>query len=916
MQSPSMDAPDTDTRAPRPIPVWERTRRAGAVGVVFLLTLLATLPPTPTEAQLERDAGTVATGLLLRQLDGVKRVLMVGAHPDDEDTGFLTAMARGLGAETAYLSLTRGGGGQNLIGPELFEGLGVIRTGELEAARALDGGRQLFTRAFDFGYSKTAEESLTMWPREELLADVVWAMRTFRPQVVVSVFSGTPADGHGQHQAAGIVTQEAFALAGDPGAFPEQLRDGVGPWQAATLLETSRRRFLPDAPLVEGEIVVPIGEFDPLLGRSSFQLAMESRSQHRSQDMGAAQPPGPRNSGVVVVASHVPDPAASVFSGVDTTLVGLASELPAGAAARAARSIGAYRSAIASARTAFAGGTASAQTASRPTGVVGPLTRALSALDAALSAAEGHPVEELERVLLGKRALVERTLAAAAGIVFDVRAADDLVVPGQTVEVEALLWNGGSEVVRRPEIALIPGPDWPVRLLGVEGVTDEGTVAPGTLATWRFEVEIPATAEPSRLYHLERERDGAMYRWPDDRRLWGLPRDPASVQGDVSFVLGEGAASVGLEKPWRYVGVDQALGELVEPVLVLPSVSVRVSPGGMVWPTGSEQPRTISVSVRTEADGGASGEVRIEAPAAWRVSPETRVFELTGPGQERSLTFEVTPTGAPEAGTHRLRAVASTTGGQHYDEGFTLVDYPHIERAALFQPALSEVAVVPVRVRPGLRIGYIMGTGDDGHEAIRQMGVDVELVSEERVRSGDFAGYDVLVLGVRAYEAREDVRAANEQILDFARTGGVVINQYNQYQFSEGAYAPHRLVIGRPAPRVSVETQPVRMLEPESPVFEGPNRITDEDFADWVQERGLYFASEWADAYTPMLEMNDPGEPPRRGSLLVASVGDGVYVYAALSFFRQWSQRVPGAYRLLANLISLDPEAWRAFEAR
>jgi LmbE family N-acetylglucosaminyl deacetylase len=920
MQSFPADAQATPARPARMHVRWKRTPHAGAAAT-FLILLGMILLPTAAEAQLQRDAGTVATGLLLRQLDGVKRVLMVAAHPDDEDTGFLTQMARGLGAEAAYLSLTRGGGGQNLIGPELFEGLGVIRTGELEAARALDGGSQLFTRAFDFGYSKTAEESLTMWPRDELLADVVWAMRTFRPQVVVSVFSGTPSDGHGQHQAAGIVTREAFGLAGDPEAFPEQLRDGVRPWRPAKLLETSRRRFLPDAPPVEGEIVVPIGAFDPLLGRSSFQLAMESRSQHRSQDMGAAEPPGPRNSGVVVVASNVPDSEEGVFSGVDTTLVGLVSELPPGPAARAARSIGAYRSAVASARVAFAGRSrrmpASPDAdASATSGVVAALTRALSALDAALDAAEGHPVHELERVLVGKRALVERTLAAASGIVFDVRADDDLVVPGEIVEVEASLWNGGHDVVRHPEVALLPRADWPVRRLGVDGVTAEGAVAPGTLATWRFEVEIPTDAEPSRLYHLAQERDGGMYRWPDDRRLWGLPRDPERVRGALSFALGEGPVSVGLEKPWRYVGVDQALGELVEPVLVLPAISVRVSPGGMAWPRGSEETRTISVVVRTEAEGGARGNVRLDVPPAWSVSPKAQAFQLTNAGQERSLTFEVTPTGTPEAGTHRIRAVAMRIDGRRYDEGFTLIDYPHIERAALFEPAVSEVAVVPVRVRPGLRVGYVMGTGDEGHEAIRQMGVDVELVSEERVRSGDFDGYDVLVLGVRAYEAREDVRAANEQILDFARAGGVVINQYNQYQFSEGAYAPHRLVIGRPAPRVSVETQPVRILEPESPVFDGPNRITDEDFDGWVQERGLYFASEWAEAYVPMLEMNDPGEPPRRGSVLVASVGEGVYAYVALSFFRQWSQRVPGAYRLLANLISLDPEEWRAFEAR
>ncbi|MDZ7781072.1 MAG: PIG-L family deacetylase [Gemmatimonadota bacterium] len=890
------------------------TLHARALLTALLLSLAAPLNPwaavgtgavgSTVTAQSLDGTGTVAAGLLLRRLEGVKRVLMIGAHPDDEDTGFLTAVARGMGAETAYLSLTRGGGGQNLIGPELFEGLAVIRTGELEAARELDGGRQRFTRAFDFGYSKTAEETLTFWEKDELLRDVVWAIRTFRPHVVVSVFSGTPSDGHGHHQAAGIMAREAFAAAGDPERYPEQLSGDIEPWAPAKLLRTSRRRFAPNAPEIEGEIVVPIGRFDPLLGRSSFQLAMEGRSQHRSQDMGTAQPAGPRSSGAVVVDARVPNAEEGLFSGIDTTLVGLTEPLPDEVAAAAADHLEAYRAAVARARDGFS---------LDPGTIVDDLTQALAALDAAAETVESGT--GLARELAHKRSLTERALMAAAGVVFDVRAEDDIVVPGQTVEVEALLWNGGGASVRAPEVSLRPREAWETRQVGLEGVTDDGRIPAGALATWRFEVEVPEDADVSRLYYLREERDGPMYRWPEDRSLWGLPRDPADVVGRATLTVegSAGAVRVRHEADWRYVGVDQAYGEFVEPVLVLPRVSVTTQPSGMAWPETLSETREVTVAVRTEAEEGARGMVRLEAPAGWRVSPDTRAFDLPAAGSERSLSYSVTPGDVVDAGEEIFRAVATDETGARYEEGFSLIDYDHIERAALFEPAETRVAVVPVRVPEELRVGYIMGTGDDGAEAIRQMGADVELLGEDRVRDGDFDDFDVLVLGVRAYEARPDVRAANEQILDFARAGGVVVNQYNQYQFSNGGFAPHGLSIDRPAARVSVETQPVTILEPDAPVFTTPNRIGPEDFEGWVQERGLYFASEWDDAYRPMLEMNDPGEPPRRGSLLVSSVGDGVYAYAALSFFRQWSQRVPGAYRLFANLISLDPESWRAW---
>ena len=365
--------------------------------------------------------------------------------------------------------------------------------------------------------------------------------------------------------------------------------------------------------------------------------------------------------------------------------------------------------------------------------------------------------------------------------------------------------------------------------------------------------------------------------------------------------------------PWKYVGVDPALGEFTKDVLVVPAVSVRVSPDGIVWPTSTTAARPVSVVLRSEAAAGAAGEVSVEAPTGWTVTPARQPFELGGAGVERTLTFDVGPSGAPAPGDHTLRVTAVREDGRRFDERVTLVDYDHVPRSPLYEDAEAVVTVVPVTVTDGLRVGYVMGSGDDGPEAIRQMGAVVELLDEARVRAGAFGDFDAIVLGVRAYEVRPDVRSASAQLLDFARSGGTVVVQYNRGPL--GTLAPSLLEVGRGSPRVADETAPVTILAPDAPVFATPNRIGAADFDGWVQERGLYFAAEWDDAFTPLLELNDPGEDPAHGALLVAQVGDGVFAYTALSFFRQWSERVPGAYRLFANLISLDGDAWRRFAA-
>jgi len=871
----------------------------------------------PLAAQSLEGTGAVAVGLLLRQMDGVKRVLMIGAHPDDEDTSLLTELARGWGAETAYLSLTRGDGGQNVLGTELFEGLGVIRTGELEAARRLDGGRQFFTRAFDYGFSKSADEALTLWPHQELLADVVWVIRRFRPQVVVSVWRGTPRDGHGQHQASGIVAREAFAAAGDPARFPEQLERGVEAWAPDKLYVSDRFGGRGGEPSPQ-TLRILTGDLDPLLGRSLFQLSMESRSQHRSQEMGAAQPPGPRETGVALVESRVQGGEGGFFAGVDTTLAGLAEHVsdtdPSGAdselrAVRGEARLREYRAAILRAREDFG---------LDPTTLVGDLAGALVSLREARDDMALVADSELRDVLAQREGLATRAFAAAAGITLDVRADDDLIVPGQTVRVHVQLWNGGDLTLASPSVDLAVPPAFRVTPVSVEGLGAGGALAPRSLATWSLDVVVPPDAPPSRLYYLREARDGAWYRWPDTPALWGLPRDPVPVTGSVAFVASvpgsaSGALPVEMSSDWRYVGVDPARGEFTKRVLIVPAVSVRVAPAGVVWPTGSTEARSVSVVVRGEAEGGSSGEVTVQPPRGWTVSPPSQSFDLGEAGAERTLTFSVRPSSSPAPGQHAFGVSARTDDGRAYTEGYALIDYEHIERAALYAPAEARVTVVPVVVAEGLRVGYVMGSGDDGPEAIRQLGVPVELLDESRVRDGSFADFSTIVLGVRAEETRPDLRAASGQLADYVRRGGVVIAQYNRDPL--GSLAPLPLDIDGNAPRVTDEAARVRILAPDAPVFTTPNRIDDSDFAGWVQERGLYFASQWDDGYVPLLAMNDPGEEPALGSLLVGSVGDGVFVYTALAFFRQWAADVPGAYRLFANLISLDAARWREFAA-
>ncbi len=887
----------------------------------LLAAVLALLSPVSLAAQ-SAPPSAVEVGLLLRQLDGVKRVLLVAAHPDDEDTSLLATLALGWGVEIAYFSLTRGEGGQNLIGAELEEGLGILRTGELLAARQIDGASQFFSRAYDFGYSKSAAETFEHWPREQLLADLVRAVRSFRPQVLISIFSGTETDGHGQHQAAGILAREAWEASGDRSRFPEQLEEGLEPWTPLKLYR--RTLFDPQAATVS----VVTGRLDPLLGRSHHQVAMESRSQHRSQDFGTAQAPGPREARLRLLDTRVAAPPdAALFAGVDTTLAGL----PGAAIPEVGAALGRYRGAL--------GRAAADLPVGDPSRALGALAEARGHLGHLLSIIARSPAPELRRALEDRRVLLDRALLAAAGVRIELRARDDVLVPGQRVLVEVRVWSGGSTPVRVAAPELIAPGGWRVAPLPRDAevppddtgpfarffASEDPLVEPdsegwaeveaGDIALWRYEVAVAEDAPPSTPYYLTLPRDGDLYQWPGDAPR-GLPFQGPVLEAALSISLPARPDPViaRLRAPVRFRGVDKASGEFWRPLRVAPRVSVAPSTGSLVWPLSDQGEREVAFQLTNWTPGPVRGALSLELPPGWRAEPVSRDFEFREERETTRLAFRLRPAGEAVEGDFVVRPRIDLGRGPAPGLAVRVVDYPHVEPRLAAAEGSLRIVRFPVQVA-ARRIGYVMGSGDEGPEAIRQLGLEVELIEPGAWGAERLDRFDTIVLGVRAYEVRRDLVAANPLLLDWVRRGGTLLVQYNKYEFNDGAYAPYPIRIGAPAPRVTDEDAPVTLRDEGRVAFETPNPIGAADFEGWIQERGLYFPTEWDARYSELLEMADPGEPPRRGSLLVTPFGEGLYVHTSLSFFRQLPSGVPGAVRLFANLLSLDGDRWRGARA-
>jgi len=865
-------------------------RLAKPISILLLLLILpllsagaqVSLGPSPLEPPA--TGGVAAVERALAKLSTHKRLLVIAAHPDDEDTSLIALVSRGMGGEAAYLSLSRGEGGQNLIGPELGVGLGLLRSRELLAARGVDGGRQFFARAYDFGYTRSLDETLRLWPKDVMVEDAVRVMRRFKPQVVVSVFPGIPHPNHGQHQVAGVTAYAAFPLAGDANALPQLASEGLSPWTPQVLYRSTR--FDQGTP----GITLPLSGIDPLAGKSIFQLAMASRTMHRSQDMGMVQRLGPQSTSVGWVQGDAGKQAKDLFDGVDTRLSAMAATVADAGRRKAAQDR--LDTVQAAAERAKAGLNPAKLDGAVPAFV--EILRGLREARAALEESD-RPAREL---IDEKIAVAEAGLAAAAGIAVDAITESEELIDGETFTVQANLWNGGAQPISGVSVSLVPAAEW-----GGEPLAGESKdLAAGALGTWELKPAVPAGAPATVPYFLRKPLVGSLYDWsaatPAER---GEPFGPPPLTARFSFTAG--GVPVTLQREIVHMHRDQAIGEVRRPLRVVPKVEVATADELLVWPIQSREPRRLQVTLTSHAPAPVSG--RLEAAASGGPAVSPKPFSLQAAGEPLDLELTLQPPKDLKPGRTVLQLAAVLDGGEHFDFAVPVVDYPHIRATPRPVPARVVIQTADLRLPPLKHVGYIRGASDRVPEYLRQVGMPIELLGPEQLESADLSRYDAIIVGSRAYEIDPALARANHRLLDYARNGGLVIVQYQQYPFIEGKFAPFPLDIARPHDRVTDETAPVTLLDPASPVFNTPNKIGPDDWNGWVQERGLYFAHTWDPAYKPLLSMKDPDTPDLQGSLLVAQLGKGHYVYTALAFFRQLPAGVPGAYRLFANLLGL-----------
>ena len=865
------------------------------LAVLLLGTLWLYRDQPPALASETADAAAVAKAI--DRLPVVGSVLLIAAHPDDENSQLLPYLARGLHLRTAYLSATRGDGGQNLLGNEQYEALGLLRTEELLAARRLDGAEQFFAQAYDFGFSKSADETLEKWGREQVLGDFVRVIRKFRPDVIISRFSGTSRDGHGNHQAAGILTREAFRAAGDPQRFPEQLQDGLRPWQADKLF-LNLRGAGPDS------VAVSLDGFDPLYGRSYAEIGTEARSMHRSQGMGRSRGGGPNVTTFDLLDSVSPaaEPLESLFEGIDLTLNRF-TQLAGGDGA-VARRVRAIEQDIESAKNILS--------PTNPSAALPSLAQGLNRLrELRTDIQQAQPPAHLKNQALFlldlKEADFVRAIGIAAGVQVDALADRSETVPSEpfTVTVSGIV--RGPEPLQIGEVTL-QGPDgWQIEKLASEA-------APGGSAgraEAKFRVTMPRDTSVSQPYWMVKPRTGDYFPAPDVPWV-GAAQNPALLQGSVRYTVTGAGKAVAVEQrsDVLYRFYDRIYGKQEQPLSVVPDLGIWMEPGVAIFPADSGASQGLLVTVRNNTSTEQQGVVRLDLPPGWRSDPPRVSFTLAKRGEEVSARFDVSapgdelPSGA-DAQSAEVKAIAEA-GSESYSTSYEIVNYPHVQARHWFRPAASKLLRFDVKIAAGLRVGYIMGSGDNVPQALERLGVSVEQLGPEDLAFGDLEQFNAIVTGIRAFEVRNDLVTHHGRLMDYVRTGGSMIVQYSRPTGISPPLGPYPMNQGgRAAPRVTVEEASVEILEPSHPVFQSPNRITEKDFAGWVQERGLYFMVSWDPQYRALLSSHDPDEPDLKGGMLVASYGEGLYVYSAYSWFRQLPAGVPGAYRIFANLLSL-----------
>ncbi len=894
-----------------------------------LLIAIALLLLTPAFAQkaaepgpldpLPQDTGAAGLKQTLRRLQTTARLLQIDAHPDDEDGGMLTLESRGKGASVTLLTLNRGEGGQNKVGSNLFDMLGVLRTLEVLAAGRYYGVQQRFTRVADFGYSKSPDETFRKWGGHDIaLEDIVRVIRTFHPDVLVARFSGTDRDGHGHHQASSILTQEAFRAAADPKRFPEQIKEGLLPWQAKKLyIGNVCSFFAQTCPEKDYTIKLNTGEPDPLLGMSYIQFALEGLRHQLSQGLGGISfPSGPRYTFYRLVDSKLP-PATdkdgheqNFFDGMDTSLPGLATRL--GEDEKSAPWLAAELAAVAKKINE------AAESADKdPSSAAEPLSAVVALLSKLVSQVQSSPLNaaersDLEAHLQEKLEQAQNALNLALNVTLQAtvlgppgspaglpRETDALTVisPGQKFAVRVTLHNGSKYT--------LPGATVSLSGISPSAANQEetsGPIPPGKDHVVLFLAQVPADFPYTRPYwHRDNPEEDSL-NIIDQPEYAGLPLPPPPFRVRASYAVPDSTARSEISAQ-VIVPFTSDQGERQERTLaVAPAFSVMLEPGEQVIPTESSATTSVKVVISCNLTGAPSGRLHLEAPPGWQVEPARLAVDLGRRGTTQNYEFKVIPSSLKE-GRAQIRAVLEA-GGKKFSEGYSIVTRADLRTFYYYQPALQRVSMVDVKVPKDLKVGYIMGAGDDIPPVLQQVGIDVTLIPPEKLASEDLSRYGTMVLGIRAYDTQKDVAANNKKLLDYVSNGGTLVVQYNAgvADFNAGHFTPYPAELTRQ--RVSVEEAPVQILAPEDSLFHYPNQIAQRDFDGWVQERGLNFMGQWDDHFKPLLACNDPGEPPQKGGLLLAKYGKGTYIYTGYAFFRELPAGVPGAIRLYVNLLS------------
>jgi len=818
---------------------------------LFIISLLL-ICFVPAYAKIQPDIPDVATlQLLMKRLTVVGSALYVGAHPDDENNAVLSDLSMGKLVRTAYLALNRGEGGQNLIGAEQGDLLGVIRTQELLAARSIDYAGQFFTRAIDFGFSKNPEESLRIWGKDDVLSDVVWVFRKFRPDVIILRF---PSNGtsHGHHIASAILAEEAFSAAADPNRFPEQLRY-TKPWKAKRIF-WNRYSWSRD-PITDQEKTtlskMEVGDYNSLLGKSYTELGGVSRSMHKSQGFGDSEDRGRNTEYFKQVAG---EPAGEdLFDGIDLTW----NRIPGG---------NEVSTVLNQAVKSF-----------QPNNPSANIPALLKAYGLMKKIPNNLDVDE-------KREEVAEVIRICSGLWLEAIADSSTSVPGATVKIITTAINRSS---------------FPFKLESVELNNSGGRAsAPAVLEinspnVQTIELNIPQNVSYSQPYWL-REKAGKAMAKVDDQQLIGLA-DSTPAYSAV-FHVSAGSEVLDYKIPVLYRWIDPVLGERYRVFGITPEVSIQIQQPVSIF--SDSETKNISMTLQANAPD-VQGNLKLQLPKGWKSNPESVPFQFAKKGESRDFAFQLSCDKDAQSGSSIAEAII---GNKVINTGRVLIDYPHISPQMIFPKAEMKLVRVDLN-KLGNSIGYVMGSGDQVPEILRQVGYRVTLLSDEQLNAGDFSGYDAIVVGIRAYNTRNILKSAHSKLMSYVENGGTVVVQYNTLQqLVIESPGPYPIQIGRD--RVSVEEAPVSFSDSSHPLLNTPNKITAADFDGWIQERGVNFAEKWDSHYQTPLSSNDPGESAKAGGLLYARFGKGVFIYTSYSWFRELPAGVPGAIRLFVNLVS------------